>query len=93
MLRVEHCMLYPLIPCIVFLFFISIIVFPAGIDAEDVRHPDMCGPSAGSYKLGSCSVGWAYILVMVGTGVGSIAAGLSWTPGRWKEKHKKNYTI
>lgn len=75
------------------LFFISIVVFPAGIDDDNVRHPQLCGPSAGSFTLGDCSVGWAYILVMVGTGVGAVAVGLSWTPGRWREKHSEgSYT-
>ena len=71
----------------VVLFFISIVIFPAGISSDGVRHPQLCGPSAGSFTLGECTVGWAYILVMVGTGVGAVAVGLSWTPGRRREKH------
>lgn len=63
-------------------------VFPAGIN-EYVKHPELCGPSASSYEVGECSIGWAYILTMVGTGTGAVATGLSWTPGRFKEKHRK----
>lgn len=71
------------------LFISSIVIFPAGIDNDIVRHPQLCGQSAGSFKLGDCSIGWAYILVMVGTGVGVVAVGLSWTPGCWREKHRE----
>ena len=90
-----HEMLYPLSLAlsVVVLFFISIVVFPTGIK-NLARHPQLCGSNAGSFTLGHCSIGWAYILTMVGTGTGAVAAGLSWTPGKWKERHRRGgYTL
>ncbi|XP_078270253.1 uncharacterized protein lhfpl4a isoform X1 [Rhinoraja longicauda] len=40
------------------------LVFPDGWDSEAVRH--MCGDKTGKYRLGNCSVRWAYILAIIG---------------------------
>ena len=81
-------------PLTVVLFIISIVVFPSGIGSDGVRHPQLCGSSAGSFQLGDCTLGWAYILAVVGTSIGVVAAGLSWTACYWKEKNKEGeYTI
>eukprot|EP00118_Oscarella_pearsei_P025085 m.307473 g.307473 ORF g.307473 m.307473 type:complete len:236 (+) comp42328_c0_seq1:103-810(+) len=37
----------------------TVIVYPIGLDAERVRG-EACGGSAGRFKLGDCSFGWAY---------------------------------
>ena len=58
----------------------AIVVFPFGIDSKMVQHPDLCGESAGSYELGDCTIGWAYITVITGTTLGLVAVALSWTP-------------
>lgn len=46
----------------------TIIVFPAGWDADRVRK-EACGWSAGQFKPGDCSLGWAYY-VMIGCTIG-----------------------
>ena len=71
------------------LFIVSIVVFPSGIGSDSVQHPQLCGSNADSFKLGDCTVGWAYILTIVGTGIGVVAASLSWTACYWKEKNKE----
>ena len=55
----------------------GVLVFPVGWNAEGVES--VCGRNVGVYSLGNCSVGWAYILIIVGTGVGLAAACMSWT--------------
>lgn len=50
----------PVAVCLVF----GCIIFPDGWDAEVIR--DMCGEETGKYRLGNCSVRWAYILAIIG---------------------------
>ncbi len=59
-------------------------LFPAGLDAAEVKV--LCGVDASKYNFGSCTVGWAYILVIIGTVVGAVAACMSWTTYKWREK-------
>ena len=65
------------------------------MDNENVRHPDLCGPTAGSFKLGDCEIGWAYIVIIAGTAIGIVAVLMSWTPAKWKTKDndRDSYTI
>lgn len=42
----------------------GILIFPAGWDSPAVK--EVCGPEAGSYNVGQCSIRWAYVLAMIG---------------------------
>lgn len=42
----------------------AVIVYPAGWEVEEVQRT--CGPDSGSYKLGDCSLRWAYLLAIIG---------------------------
>ena len=42
----------------------GVLIFPAGWDSQLVK--EVCGPEAGSYNVGQCSIRWAYILAMIG---------------------------
>lgn len=55
---------------------------------DKVQHPDLCGASANSFKLGECKIGWAYVVVVIGSTLGVIAVLISWTPVKWKRKDK-----
>ena len=72
---------------LVLLFIVSTVLFPSGMDNEMVQHPDLCGESAGSFQLGACTIGWAYITIIAGTILGLFAVALSWTPIMWKRKY------
>merc|ERR1719206_548527 len=37
--------------------------YPSGLGSESVQ--DVCGENAGPYSLGSCAIGWAYILAII----------------------------
>lgn len=63
---------------IVLCYIAGIVVFPVGWDAKGVRS--VCGDGADVYSIGNCSIGWAYIIVIIGTGVGVAAVCMSWTP-------------
>ncbi|XP_039276231.1 LHFPL tetraspan subfamily member 3 protein, partial [Nilaparvata lugens] len=39
-------------------------VYPLGWDVAEVRRT--CGPLAGAYRLGDCSLRWAYLLAVIG---------------------------
>ena len=56
----------------------GILVFPVGWGAKGVQS--VCGTDAGTYTLGDCSVGWAYIVIIIGTGIATTALIMSWTP-------------
>lgn len=70
----------------VILFVTGILLFPAGLDNEVVQGDQLCGSDAGVYRLGKCTIAWAYGIIMAGTFVGLVAAVLSWTPLRWRDK-------
>ena len=77
---------------VVILFITAIVLFPAGMGSNNVKV--LCGSSAAPYHLGKCSIGWSYILVIVGTGVGVAAAAMSWTTYKWREKsHIQTYNV
>lgn len=42
----------------------GVLIFPAGWDSPTVK--EVCGPEAGSYNVGQCSIRWAYILAIIG---------------------------
>lgn len=42
----------------------GVLIFPAGWDSASVK--EVCGPEAGSYNVGQCSIRWAYILAIIG---------------------------
>lgn len=42
----------------------GVVIFPAGWDSPGVK--EVCGPEAGSYSVGQCSIRWAYILAIIG---------------------------
>lgn len=42
----------------------GVLIFPAGWDSPAVK--EVCGPEAGSYTLGQCSLRWTYILAIIG---------------------------
>ena len=56
----------------------GVVIFPVGWDVEAVKS--VCGPEAGVYSLGDCEIGWAFIIILVGTAVAIAAAIMSWTP-------------
>lgn len=58
-------------------FVSGVLVFPVGWDAKGVRS--VCGEDAGVYAIGNCSIGWAYIIIIIGTGLGLAAVCMSWT--------------
>lgn len=68
------------------LFIISLILFPAGMSAPEVRNPALCGMSADRFSIGDCSVGWAYIVTIVGTFFALVATSMSWTTYRWRDR-------
>ena len=73
-------------PSAVILFSVSVVVFPAGMNTVEVQNRRLCGPSADKFNLGSCELGWAFIVIIVGTVVGLVASALSWTPLRWRDR-------
>ena len=66
------------------LFIISIILFPAGLGVPPIKS--LCGVNADRFNIGDCSVGWAYIIVILGTFVALVATAMSWTTYRWRDK-------
>ena len=66
------------------LFVISIIVFPAGMGVNPVQ--ELCGPESGKFRLGDCSLGWAFILIIIGTLLALVAMVMSWTALKWRDK-------
>ncbi|XP_075216132.1 tetraspan membrane protein in hair cell stereocilia [Lycorma delicatula] len=42
----------------------AVAVYPAGWEVEEVQRT--CGPESGSYRLGDCSLRWAYLLAIIG---------------------------
>lgn len=44
--------------------FLGCIIYPAGWKSTEVQR--LCGFTAESFVIGNCTVGWAYILAMVG---------------------------
>ena len=58
----------------VILLLAGLLVFPVGFDSMFVRH--YC-PGSRMYDAGSCSVGWSYILAVVGTSLGIFCPFLS----------------
>ena len=66
------------------LYIAGIIVFPVGWKAPQVQS--VCGSD--TYKLGHCKLGWAFIVIIVGTGIGVIASFMSWTPVLKKKKNR-----
>ncbi len=62
---------------IVLCYISGILVFPVGWDATDVQS--ICGTKAGIYDMGNCSIGWSYIVIIIGTGIAMTAMAMSWT--------------
>ena len=59
-----------------------VFLFPVGFSAARVVmicHSDV-------YSLGRCSVGWTYILFIVGTALSIVAVTMSWTPIRTRKR-------
>ena len=83
---------YKLSP-LVLLFITGIVLFPAGMGAEEIKLESFCGRNADKFKLGECSLGWAYYVIIVGTFLGLIATVMSWTTLRWREKNREDYTF
>ena len=75
------------------LFVVSLVIFPAGMDEPPVR--ELCGAAAGKYNKADCDIGWAFIVIIVGT-VFALIAGVffSWTTRRWRDKEDdESYSI
>ena len=72
---------------LVLLFIVGAVLFPSGMDNKTVQHPDLCGEDAGSFQLGGCTIGWAYISIITGAALGLFAVALSWTPLMWSKKY------
>lgn len=81
-----HFTVFLLLPCLspVILCIVGIVLFPSGMDEKNINT--ICGPSSGAFKLGKCTIGWAYILIIIGTAIGAVAAAMSWTPARWRKR-------
>ena len=67
-------------------FLVAVVVFPSGMDSENVRSDNLCGQSADSFTLGDCNVGWAYIVVIIGTVIEVVAFMLSWSPSKSRRR-------
>lgn len=75
------------------LFVVSLVIFPAGMDEPPVQ--ELCGAAAGKYNKADCDIGWAFIVIIVGT-VFALIAGVffSWTTRRWRDKEDdESYSI
>ncbi|XP_011402532.1 PREDICTED: lipoma HMGIC fusion partner-like [Amphimedon queenslandica] len=70
----------------VLLYIAGILVFPVGWNSP--RVTSLCGLNSGLYKLGDCRIGWAFIVIIIGTAVALVAAILSWTPLIKREKDR-----
>ncbi|KAG1937091.1 LHFPL tetraspan subfamily member 2a protein [Pimephales promelas] len=51
---------------------VGLLLYPAGWGSEKARL--YCGPDAGLYRLGLCSVGWAFYTALGGTGLSFLCA-------------------
>lgn len=88
-----HYDISTLIFSIVLLYVSGILVFPVGWDRPQVK--EVCGTSSSVYNIGNCTVGWAFILIIIGTVIGIIATCISWTPvlKRKKDERRTSYTL
>uniref|UniRef100_UPI00398EA38E LHFPL tetraspan subfamily member 3 protein n=1 Tax=Pristiophorus japonicus TaxID=55135 RepID=UPI00398EA38E len=55
------------------------LTFPAGWETAEVRR--LCGPQAGSYALGACSIHWAFVLAILGAMDALVLCGLAFVLG------------
>ena len=67
-------------------------VFPVGWNSDEVKS--ICGSKSNIYNFGNCTLGWAFIIIIVGTGVALAAAIMSWTPLLKRKKDREpSYAI
>ncbi|KAE9553742.1 hypothetical protein FO519_003052 [Halicephalobus sp. NKZ332] len=59
---------------------IGCVLYPLGWDNQEVL--DACGSMSGRYILGECQIGWAYILMLAGSGLLITCGALSICGGR-----------
>lgn len=86
----KNCVPFPFTHALIsaLLFTVGILLFPAGMNQGEVKV--FCGARAGRFKLGDCQLGWAFIIIIMGTGVALVATCMSWCTIRWREKHRDN---
>lgn len=66
-------------------------MFPVGWSAEQVRT--LCDTSD-LYNPGFCRIGWAFYVIIGGTVIAIVAASISWTAGRKRQKdHEPAFAI
>lgn len=75
------CTYLSLLPLAVTLIAV-VFLFPVGFSAARVVM--IC--QSDIYSLGRCTVGWTYMLYIVGTALSVVAAALSWTPIRSRKR-------
>ena len=75
------CTYLSLLPLAVALIAV-VFLFPVGFSAPRVVM--MC--QSNIYSLGRCTVGWTYMLYIVGTALSIVAVALSWTPIRSRKR-------
>ncbi|XP_065179488.1 LHFPL tetraspan subfamily member 6 protein-like [Sycon ciliatum] len=69
---------------------VTLFLYPVGWDAESVKD-EACGPDAGSYKPGSCSIGVAFYIGIGATVVAILATVMS--PLSQRKKTRSDYVI
>jgi hypothetical protein len=74
------------------LYISGILVFPVGWGVPQVQ--EVCGDSD-LYHPGRCTLGWAFIIIIIGTFIAIIATTISWTPvlKRKADRNSSSYTI
>lgn len=63
---------------------IGCLVYPDGWDSSEVRR--MCGEQAGKYKLGHCTIRWAFMLAILSIGDALILSFLAFVLGYRQDK-------
>ena len=65
---------------------IGLILFPAGMDNPMVLS--FCN-NDGNFDIGDCQLGWAFIVIIVGTVLAAVATPLSLSTLKWREKERE----
>lgn len=84
------CLTHTLTHSAVILYVIGLILFPAGMDDPVIRT--LCENTA-AFQLGNCQLGWAYIIMIVGTAIAIVATILSWSTIKWREKDQDTHSF
>ena len=71
----------------------AVIIYPVGLEADALRD-HACGHDAGSYKLGKCTLGWAFYVSAVSAAFAIFIACLSPAAKKDTESmYSRGYTI